>query len=149
MSKIRIVHTWCTDSTLKIDNSALQKKTMVRFPSPSVTKIKSCMCDLSIFFFFLSRVASLQKFQDNLQRLPPKKNRQISRKLETKIENRLEKNPTDYLLYATFSSLKSTLLFETSRNTIYVQLYIPHIGLYTFVQNRFVIESTTYIFWIF
>ena len=25
---------------------------MVRFPSPSVTKIKSCMCDLSIFFSF-------------------------------------------------------------------------------------------------
>ena len=117
MSKIRFVLTWCTDSTLKIDNSALQKKTMVRFPSPSVTKIKSCMCDLSIFFSFCLELPVCKNSKIIFKGFR-QQNRQISRKLETKIENRLEKSPTDYFFYATFSSFKSTLLFKKSSSFV-------------------------------
>ena len=109
MSKIRFVLTWCTDPTLKIDNSALQKKTMVRFPSPSVTKIKSCMCDLSIFFSFCLELPVCKNSKIIFKGFR-QQNRQISRKLETKIENRLEKSPTDYFFYATFSRFKSTFI---------------------------------------
>ena len=111
---------------------------MVRFPSPSVTKIKSCMCDLSIFFSFCLELPVCKNSKIIFKGFR-QQNRQISRKLETKIENRLEKSPTDYFFYATFSSFKSNLLFETSRNfvqTIHTQIVNTYKYFHGFVHFR-------------